>query len=125
MNGLNSKVDFEDKKTTFSQLNWLRHVTLIIQTKIISMINFRKLILHTISLRIFKYFQLNEKAFSVFHFNIRSLSKNIDKLKEFLVSLNDSFRVVLVTETWCDKISNNNSLLEIPNYYALHKTRKI
>ena len=41
--------------------------------------------------------QLEEKSFSIFH--IRSLSKNINKLKEFLAFLNGSFSVVIVTET--------------------------
>ena len=53
----------------------------------------------------FKIFskQLKEKPLSISYLNIRSLSKNIDKLKEFLASLNSSFSVVVVTETWCDK----------------------
>ena len=70
----------------------------------------------------FKIFsrQLKEKAFSICHLNISSLSKNIDKLKEFLTSLNGSFSVAVVIETWCDKTVNTNSLLEIPNYSGLH-----
>ena len=39
--------------------------------------------------------------------------------------MNGSFSVVVVTETWFDETANKNSLLEIPNYSALHKTRKI
>ena len=38
--------------------------------------------------------------------------------------MNGSFRVVVVTETWCDETTKKNSLLEMPNYSALHKTRK-
>ena len=38
--------------------------------------------------------QLKEKAFSICHLNIRSLIKNIDKLKEILAFLNGSFSVV-------------------------------
>ena len=39
--------------------------------------------------------QFKEKAFS-----ITSLTKNINILKEFLASLNGSFSVVVVTDTW-------------------------
>ena len=45
--------------------------------------------------------QLKEKSISYLY--IRSLSKNIDKLKELRASLNSSFSVIVVTETWCDK----------------------
>ena len=74
----------------------------------------------------FKVFsrQLKEKAISIFHLTIRSLSRNIDKLKEFLASLNGNLSVVVVTETWCEEIAHKYSLLEIPNYSAFHKTRK-
>ena len=68
--------------------------------------------------------QLKEKVFSICHLNIRSLSKNIDKLKELLASLNGSFSVLVVTETWYDETANKDLLLEIPNYSALHKTTK-
>ena len=68
--------------------------------------------------------QFKEKAFSICLFNITSLTKNINILKEFLASLNGSFSVVVVTDTWWDKAANKNSVLEIPNYSALHKTRK-
>ena len=44
--------------------------------------------------------QFKEKAFSICLFNITSLTKNINILKEFLASLNGSFSVVVVTDTW-------------------------
>ena len=98
----------------------------MILTKIVSMINFRKLIPHTFPSRILKYFQgnLKEKAFPICLLNIRSLRKNIYKSKESLDSLNGNLSVFVVTETWRDGMANINSLLEIPNYSALHKTRK-
>ena len=71
------------------------------------------------------------------------LSKNIDKLKDFLASLNGIFRERereretdterqrdreterdRQTESWCDKTANKNSHLEVPNYFALYKTSK-
>ena len=72
----------------------------------------------------FKIFskELKEKTLSIYELNIRSLSKNIDKSKEFLDSLNGSFNVAVVTDTRCDETVNKNSLLEIQNYSALHKT---
>ena len=63
--------------------------------------------------------QLTEKAFSICHYNIKSLNKNIDKLKEFLASLNGSFG-----ESWCDRTANKNSRIEVPNYSPLYKTIK-
>ena len=73
----------------------------------------------------FKMFsrQLKETVVSVGHLNIRSLSKNIDKLKELIDSLNSNFSVVVVTEAWCDGTANKNFLLKVPNFSALHKTR--
>ena len=50
--------------------------------------------------------------------------RNIDKLKELLPSLNGSFIVVVATETLCGETTNMNSLLEIPNYSALDKTKQ-
>ena len=38
--------------------------------------------------------------------------------------MNGSFSVVVVTETWYNEAANKNSLLEIPNYSALHKINK-
>ena len=51
----------------------------------------------------FKIFSKQLKEKSISYLYIRSLSKNIDKLKELRASLNSSFSVVVVTETWCDK----------------------
>ena len=51
----------------------------------------------------FKIFSKQLKEKSISYLYIRSLSKNIDKLKELRASLNSSFSVVVATETWCDK----------------------
>ena len=74
----------------------------------------------------FKIFsrRLKEQYFSIWDLNISCLTKNTDKLKQFLASLNGSVSFFAVTETLCDETANKNSLLEIPNYFALHKTRK-
>ena len=68
--------------------------------------------------------KLNEEMFSVFHLNIRSLHKNIEKLKNILSFLKGRFSVIVLTETWCDDTAQDNSLFEIPNYTAIHQTRK-
>ena len=53
--------------------------------------------------------QLKLKTFSISHLNFKNLSKRIDKLKEFLASLNGSFSAVIVTETWCNKTASSVS----------------
>ena len=126
MEGSNTKPDFKDKKTTFLSTesvvpcgmndpdkNYFNNSLQNTDSAYFSVENF-KIISR----------QLKEKAFPICHFNNTSLSKNIDKLKEFLASLNGSFSVLVVTETWCNETANKNSLLEIPNYSALHKARK-
>ena len=44
---------------------------------------------------------------------IKSLNKNIDKLREFLASLDGKISVILLTESWCDETGNGNSLLRL------------
>ena len=39
-------------------------------------------------------------GFSLFHINIRSMPKNIDKLSNFLNLLNTQFTFIAITETW-------------------------
>ena len=56
--------------------------------------------------------------------NIKNLSKNIGKLNIFLASFNGHFRIAVVSETWCDKKANKNSILKIPNYSTLHEKKK-
>ena len=55
--------------------------------------------------------------FSVLHVNIRSLSSNFDKLKNFLSQITHSFGMICITETWCTNDSFvNNSNFQLPNY---------
>ena len=126
MEGTNSKTDFEDQKTTFFSTESVSSGDMNDPDKNFFNDKLQEIDSPYFSFENFKVFskQLKDKTFSICHLNIRSLSKNIDKLKEFLASLNGIFSVVVVTETWCDETANKNSLLEIPNYSALHKTRK-
>ena len=55
--------------------------------------------------------QLNKDNFSILHLNIRSPNANIDNFRELLVSLNGTFSVIVLTESWCDETANQNSLL--------------
>ena len=66
--------------------------------------------------------QLNKDNFSILHLNIRSLNANMDNFREFLGSLNGNFSVIVLTESWCDEIANENSLLSLDNYYSVHQT---
>ena len=41
------------------------------------------------------------KSFSVISFNIRSMKKNFQEFKDFIISLNHEFSIISLTETWC------------------------
>ena len=63
--------------------------------------------------------------FSIIHLNIRSLHKNIDKLKDFLNDIKGKFSVIVLSETWIyDDKADLNSLFYIPNYSFIHEKRK-
>ena len=57
--------------------------------------------------------------------NIRSLNANIDNFREFLASLNGNFSVIVLTECWCDETANENSLLNLDNYFLFTKQERI
>ena len=58
----------------------------------------------------------SENSFSVLHVNIRSISKNFEKLKDLLANIDFKFKIICLTETWCkDEDVKNNSLFQIPN----------
>ena len=67
--------------------------------------------------------KLNNQKSSMFYLNIRNLNKNIDKLKDLLSFLKEKFNVIVVTDTWDDETSKNNSFFRIPKYVALYQTR--
>ena len=114
MEGSNNKADIKDKKTTFFSTgsvapcdinypdkNCFNGKLQEIDSLYFSFKNFKKLSR-----------QLKGKRFSICHLSIRSLNTNFDKLKEFLASSNGSFSVAIVTESWCNKTANKNSILE-------------
>ena len=67
--------------------------------------------------------QLIKDNFSILHLNIRSLDANINNFREFLAPLNGNFSVIVLTESWCNETANENSLLNVDNYYSVHQTR--
>ena len=67
--------------------------------------------------------QLNRDNFSILHLDIRNLNTNIDDFREYLASLNGNFSVIVLTESWCYETANENSLLNLVNYYSVHQTR--
>ena len=63
--------------------------------------------------------------FSIIHLNIKSLHKNIDKLKDFLKHIKGKFSVIVLSETRIDDDKAElNSLFLIPNYSFIHEKRK-
>ena len=67
--------------------------------------------------------QLNKDNFSILHLNIRSLNANIENFRTFLASLNENFSVIVFTESWYNETGNENSSLNLNNFYSVHQTR--
>ena len=65
---------------------------------------------------------INRDMFSFLRLNIRSLNGNIDNLWEFLAFLKRHVSVIVLTESLCDETANENSLLNLDNYYSVHQT---
>ena len=42
-----------------------------------------------------------KNSFSVLHINIRSINKNFEKLREYLLHVKGNFSITALTETWC------------------------
>ena len=70
-----------------------------------------------------KITQMNIKqgCVSMIHLNIRSVSKNLDKLESFLANLNHEFPIVALSETWLK--SYNESLYSLNDYQSEHNIR--
>ena len=65
-----------------------------------------------------------EDSFSILHLNIRSVSKSFEKFKDIWNGHTNSFKVIVLSETWLkDKNANKNSLYQIPNYTPIYLTR--
>ena len=58
---------------------------------------------------------------SLMHLNVRSIPKNIDKLNNYLLSLDIQFSIIGLTETWLKE--ETLELYELPEYKIIHLTR--
>ena len=58
--------------------------------------------------------------FSLFHLNIRSLERNLDKLTNLLSNLSMRFSVIGITETW---LQHTSHLVDIHGYSFFHRFR--
>ena len=61
-------------------------------------------------------------TFSSLHINIRSLPKHFDDLSEFFLTLNRSFSIIAVSETWLH--SSNSDLFHLPGYHFISSHRE-
>ena len=60
--------------------------------------------------------------FSILHLNIRSIKRNFENFKLFLNSINFTFSVICLLETWWDDLATiEKSLFELPNYNSTHQ----
>ena len=64
-----------------------------------------------------RYVYSNEKTYnttclSIIHFNARSLIKNFDNIKHYLLSTNNVYDVIVVTETWLKAYNKDLYLLD-------------
>lgn len=61
-------------------------------------------------------------AFSSFHLNIRSLSKNYDEFVHFLHTLKHTFTVIALSETWLSE--DTKDFFKLTNYQSCHYVRQ-
>ena len=64
---------------------------------------------------------IKQKAFSLLHWNIRSLNNKFNDISEYIRSLNHDFSVIGLSETWLNDISEK--YFDLPNYSFISKTR--
>ena len=62
-----------------------------------------------------------ETQMSLFHMNIKSLSKHFDELLLYLDSIKFKFSIIGLTETWLDE--NKHGLYDLDNYTSVNKFR--
>ena len=68
-----------------------------------------------------KSLNIRSSAFSLFHMNIRSVTKNLSKLDSLLSDIDHEFSIVALSETWLK--SDNYLLYGINNYNSEHSYR--
>ena len=71
-----------------------------------------------------QYHVPDDNTFSVLHLNIRSMNKNFENFKYMLNMLKYEFKVICITESWCnDESMSTNSNFQLPNYSVIHQMR--
>ena len=65
--------------------------------------------------------KITSNEFSIIHFNIRSIQKNLQEFDNFLHNLNHSFSVIGFSETWLNQ--SNSSLYNLNGYNGTHACR--
>ena len=68
-----------------------------------------------------KSLNIRSSVFSLFHMNIRSVTKNLSKLDSLLSDIDHEFSIVALSETWLK--SDNYLLYGINNYNSEHSYR--
>ena len=66
--------------------------------------------------------QFTNNNFNVMHLNARSLNTNFSEINNYICSLDTSFDIIAVSETWFDNSVNVNDFY-IPNYNATYTNR--
>ena len=70
------------------------------------------------------FLDISSDQFSVLHLNIRSIKKSFENFKLFLNSVNFTFSVICLSETWWDEFATiEKSLYELPNFNSTHQAR--
>ena len=65
--------------------------------------------------------KLNNGCLSMFHCNIRSAHKNLNKLDNFFSNLNLDFQILGISESWLNE--SNKDLYNLDGYVAEHNCR--
>ena len=65
--------------------------------------------------------EIDDRAFSLLHSNIRSAVQNIDKLDSYLSTLNHKFSIVALSESWLK--NHNHELYGLSGYRSEHQYR--
>ena len=66
----------------------------------------------------------NKDNFSVIHFNARSLKKSFTKIEDYLLDLNCSFDVIMISETWFD-VNVDIDSFKLTGYTCFYTNRQI
>ncbi|XP_031571341.1 uncharacterized protein LOC116305543 [Actinia tenebrosa] len=65
----------------------------------------------------------NNSKFSLLHLNARSINQNLTKLTDFLTTLDLTFSLIGITETWLDKRNSSSDYINIEGYNFIQKSR--